>query len=183
MISIGLILMTVIIYSGSLNLTDVVIHQEKIWYTIPFLPLSVMMFISLLAETNRSPFDLPEAEAELVAGYNVEYSSMGFALFFLGEYINIILMSFLITLLFFGGWIGIFYFIPNIIWLSLKLSFFLYLFVAIRATYPRYRYDQLMKLGWKVLLPLSLGFVWLYSGIFIGFYGYSTINNNLFYIL
>ena len=146
-VSMGLILMSAIIYSGTLNLTDIVLHQQYIWYCIPMWPLSVMMFLSLLAETNRAPFDLPEAEAELVAGFNVEYSSMGFALFFLGEYANIILMSVFIVLIFFGGWLGFGSIFPTWLWFGLKLSFFLYLFIAVRSAYPRFRYDQLMKLG------------------------------------
>ena len=170
-------------YSGTLNLTEIVLHQENIWYCVPMFPLCIILFISLLAETNRAPFDLPEAEAELVSGFNVEYSSMGFALFFLGEYANIILMSLVIVLVFFGGWLGISSFVPGWIWLCIKLSFFLYLFVAIRAAYPRFRYDQLMKLGWKVFLPLSLGFIWFYSGILIGLEEYSTINKNLLYCI
>jgi len=146
-VSIGLILMTTVIYTGSLNLTDIVLHQTYVWYCIPMFPLSVLMFLSILAETNRAPFDLPEAEAELVAGFNVEYSSMGFALFFLGEYANIILMSVFTIILFFGGWLGIGSIIPTWIWFGLKLCIFLYLFIAIRSAYPRFRFDQLMKLG------------------------------------
>lgn len=139
--------MTTVIYTGSLNLTDIVLHQTYVWYCIPMFPLSVLMFLSILAETNRAPFDLPEAEAELVAGFNVEYSSMGFALFFLGEYANIILMSVFTIILFFGGWLGIGSIIPTWIWFGLKLCIFLYLFIAIRSAYPRFRFDQLMKLG------------------------------------
>jgi NADH-quinone oxidoreductase subunit H len=133
-----------------------------------------MFFISCLAETNRAPFDLPEAEAELVAGYNVEYSSMGFALFFLGEYANMIVMGSLCTLFFLGGWLPPFHFvlfhwIPGIFWFGFKVTFFLFSFIWVRAAFPRYRYDQLMRLGWKVLLPLSLAWVVLVSGILLSF--------------
>lgn len=171
-VSIGLILITVLLCVGSLNLTEIVIAQEKVWFCIPLFPLLIMFFISCLAETNRAPFDLPEAEAELVAGYNVEYSSMGFALFFLGEYANMIVMSSLCSLFFLGGWLplfnfAIFYWIPGVFWFGLKIILFLFLFVWVRAAYPRYRYDQLMRLGWKVLLPLSLAWVVLVAGILI----------------
>lgn len=171
-VSIGLILITVLLCVGSLNLTSIVMAQEKIWFVVPLFPLAIMFFISCLAETNRAPFDLPEAEAELVAGYNVEYSSMGFALFFLGEYANMIVMSSLCSLFFLGGWLplfnlAIFYWIPGVFWFGLKIILFLFLFVWVRAAYPRYRYDQLMTLGWKVLLPLSLAWVVLVAGILI----------------
>lgn len=171
-VSIGLIIITVLLCVGSLNLTAIVMAQEKVWFAIPLFPLLIMFFISCLAETNRAPFDLPEAEAELVAGYNVEYSSMGFALFFLGEYANMIVMSGLCSLFFLGGWLplfdfAIFYWIPGVFWFGLKIILFLFLFVWVRAAYPRYRYDQLMTLGWKVLLPLSLAWVVLVAGILI----------------
>ncbi len=173
-VSIGLILITVLLCVGSLNLTQVVLAQEKVWFCVPLFPLLIMFFISCLAETNRAPFDLPEAEAELVAGYNVEYSSMGFALFFLGEYANMIVMSSLCSLFFLGGWLppfdfAIFYWIPGVFWFALKIILFLFVFVWVRAAFPRYRYDQLMTLGWKVLLPLSLAWVVLVSGILIRF--------------
>lgn len=173
-VSIGLILITVLLCVGSLNLTEVVMAQRKVWFCIPLFPVLLLFFISTLAETNRAPFDLPEAEAELVAGYNVEYSSMGFALFFLGEYANMIVMSSLSALFFFGGWLPpadltILYWIPGVFWFGLKIVFFLFLFVWVRAAFPRYRYDQLMRLGWKVFLPLSLGWVVLVSGILISF--------------
>lgn len=171
-VSIGLILITVLLAVGSLNLSDIVMAQEKVWFCIPLFPLLLMFFISCLAETNRAPFDLPEAEAELVAGYNVEYSSMGFALFFLGEYANMIVMSSLCSIFFLGGWLppfnfAILYWIPGVFWFGLKIILFLFLFVWVRAAYPRYRYDQLMTLGWKVLLPLSLAWVVLVAGILI----------------
>ncbi|KAL6766006.1 nad1 (mitochondrion) [Auxenochlorella protothecoides x Auxenochlorella symbiontica] len=173
-VSIGLILITVCICAGSLNLTEVVLAQTQIWYCIPLFPLLVMFFISCLAETNRAPFDLPEAEAELVAGYNVEYSAMGFALFFLGEYANMIVMSSLCCIFFLGGWLppfdfAIFYWIPGIFWFSLKVVFFLFAFIWVRAAFPRYRYDQLMRLGWKVLLPLSLAWVIYVAGVLLCF--------------
>lgn len=173
-VSIGLILITVCICAGSLNLTEIVIAQKQIWYCIPLFPLLLMFFISCLAETNRAPFDLPEAEAELVAGYNVEYSAMGFALFFLGEYANMIIMSSLCSIFFLGGWLppfdfAIFYWIPGVFWFSIKIVFFLFAFIWVRAAFPRYRYDQLMRLGWKVLLPLSLAWVIFVSGILLGF--------------
>lgn len=173
-VSIGLILITVLLCVGSLNLTQVVLAQEKVWFCVPLFPLLIMFFISCLAETNRAPFDLPEAEAELVAGYNVEYSSMGFALFFLGEYANMIVMSSLCSLFFLGGWLppfnfALFYWIPGVFWFAIKIIFFLFVFVWVRAAFPRYRYDQLMTLGWKVLLPLSLAWVILVSGILIRF--------------
>ena len=173
-VSIGLILITVLICVGSCNLSEIVMAQKQIWFGIPLFPVLVMFFISCLAETNRAPFDLPEAEAELVAGYNVEYSSMGFALFFLGEYANMILMSGLCTLLFLGGWLPIldlpiFKRIPGSIWFSIKVIFFLFLYIWVRAAFPRYRYDQLMGLGWKVFLPLSLAWVVLVSGVLVTF--------------
>jgi NADH-quinone oxidoreductase subunit H len=173
-VSIGLIIITVILCTGSLNLSEVVIAQEGMWFAVPLFPLLIMFFISCLAETNRAPFDLPEAEAELVAGYNVEYSSMGFALFFLGEYANMILMSSLCAILFLGGWLPIanlslFAWIPGGFWLGLKTIFFLFLFIWVRAAFPRYRYDQLMRLGWKVFLPLSLAWVVFVAGILFAF--------------
>lgn len=173
-VSIGLILINVLICAGTLNLTGITLAQQYIWYIIPLWPIAVMFYISILAETNRAPFDLPEAEAELVAGYNVEYSAMGFALFFLGEYANMILMCSLVTILFFGGWLPIlnlnlFYWIPPTIWFGFKTTLFLFGFIWIRSSFPRYRYDQLMRLGWKVFLPLSLAWVFFLSGVFIGF--------------
>lgn len=163
-VSIGLILITVLLCVGSLNLTDIVMAQKEMWYAIPLFPMFVVFFISVLAETNRHPFDLPEAEAELVAGYNVEYSSMPFALFFLGEYANMILMSGITTILFLGGWlppVDVFPLnaVPGLIWFVLKVLFCLFVFIWARATLPRYRYDQLMRIGWKVFLPLTL--IWV----------------------
>jgi NADH-quinone oxidoreductase subunit H len=180
-VSIGLVLITVLLCVGSLNLTDIVLAQEKVWFCIPLFPLLIMFFISCLAETNRAPFDLPEAEAELVAGYNVEYSSMGFALFFLGEYANMIVMSSLCSLFFLGGWLPPFnvaflFFVPGVFWFGIKIILFLFLFVWVRAAFPRYRYDQLMRLGWKVLLPLSLAWVVLVSGVLITFEWLPPIN-------
>nr|YP_010900796.1 NADH dehydrogenase subunit 1 [Rhododendron delavayi]WHS26067.1 NADH dehydrogenase subunit 1 [Rhododendron delavayi] len=173
-VSIGLILITVLICVGSCNLSEIVMAQKQIWFGIPLFPVLVMFFISCLAETNRAPFDLPEAEAESVAGYNVEYSSMGFALFFLGEYANMILMTGLCTLLFLGGWLPIldlpiFKKIPGSIWFSIKVILFLFLYIWVRAAFPRYRYDQLMGLGRKVFLPLSLARVVAVSGVLVTF--------------
>jgi len=163
-VSIGLILINILICVGSLNLYDIVEFQRNVWFIIPFFPLFILFFVSALAETNRPPFDLPEAEGELVAGYNVEYSAVGFALFFIGEYANLILMSTLSVIFFFGGWLSPFSlfmddFCPSIIWLIIKILFMLFLFIWVRAAFPRYRYDQLMRLGWKIFLPLSLGWI------------------------
>lgn len=169
-VSIGFVLVTLLVYVGSLNLTDIVENQAGgfwRWHFVWFFPMFVIFFISALAETNRPPFDLPEAEAELVAGYQVEYSSMAFALFWLGEYGNILLMCALMSILFFGGWyapIEALAFVPGPVWLILKMAFFFFLFAWVKATVPRYRYDQLMRLGWKVFLPLSLAAVVFYSG-------------------
>lgn len=173
-VSMGLIIITVLLCAGSLNLSAIVEAQRTVWYIIPLFPMFVIFFISTLAETNRHPFDLPEAEAELVAGYNVEYSAMTFALFFLGEYANMILMSAMTSVLFLGGWlppmdIALFNWIPGPIWLALKIAFCLFIFVWVRATFPRYRYDQLMRLGWKVFLPLSLLAVVAVSGFLVAF--------------
>lgn len=171
-VSIGFILATVILCVGSMNLSSIVASQNSIWFLLPLLPSGLIFFICCLAETNRHPFDLPEAEAELVSGYNVEYSAMGFALFFLGEYSNMILMCSLTAALFLGGWQPPFWllcFIPKPFWFSIKILFLLILFVAIRAALPRYRYDQLMHLGWKVFLPFSIGWVLFVSGILVTF--------------
>ena len=175
-VSIGLILICVLLCAGSLSLTQIVEAQQQVWYALPLFPLFILFFISCLAETNRAPFDLPEAEAELVAGYNVEYSSMGFALFFLGEYANMIAMSALCAIFFLGGWlppvnISVAYWIPSGFWMGLKVCFFLFLYIWVRASFPRYRYDQLMRLGWKVFLPLSLGWVCFVAGLLFAFDG------------
>ncbi|MBI0538297.1 NADH-quinone oxidoreductase subunit NuoH [Roseomonas sp. KE2513] len=163
-VSMGFVIVTVLLCVGSLNLTDVVLAQKTVWFFIPLFPMFVIFFISTLAETNRAPFDLPEGESELVAGFFVEYSAMTFALFFLGEYANMILMSSLTTILFLGGWLPPFdvaplNLVPGPVWFILKVCFCLFVFVWVRATFPRYRYDQLMRLGWKVFLPISL--IWL----------------------
>jgi NADH-quinone oxidoreductase subunit H len=163
-VSMGFVLVSVLLCVGSLNLTDIVLAQRTVWFCIPLFPMFIVFFISTLAETNRSPFDLPEGESEIVAGFFVEYSAMSFALFFLGEYANMILMSAMTTILFLGGWlapfnIAPFTWIPGVIWFVLKICFVLFFFLWVRATFPRYRYDQLMRLGWKVFLPLSL--IWL----------------------
>nr|YP_010708772.1 NADH dehydrogenase subunit 1 [Rhodiola tangutica]WCR50991.1 NADH dehydrogenase subunit 1 [Rhodiola tangutica] len=170
-VSIGLILITVLICVGPRNSSEIVMAQKQIWSGIPLFPVLVMFLISRLAETNRAPFDLPEAEAESVAGYNVEYSSMGFALSFLGEYANMILMTGPCTLLFPGGWPPILDLpiIPGSIWFSIKVILFLFLYIWVRAAFPRYRYDQLMGLGRKVFLPLSLARVVPVSGVSVTF--------------
>jgi len=173
-VSIGLIIITVLLCAGTLNLSLIVEAQKTCWYAIPLFPLLIMFFISCLAETNRAPFDLPEAEAELVAGFITEYSSIGFALFFLGEYANIIAISGLCAILFLGGWlppvdIWVFQIIPGGLWFGLKTMFFLFCYVWVRASFPRFRYDQLMQLGWKVYLPLSLALVVFVAGVLLSF--------------
>jgi NADH-quinone oxidoreductase subunit H len=173
-VSIGFVIITVLLCVGSLNLTDIVKAQQGLWFAIPLFPMFVIFFVSALAETNRAPFDLPEAEAELVSGYNVEYSAMTFALFFLGEYANMILMSGMTVTLFLGGWLPIFdvapfNWLPGIFWFALKTAAVLFCFLWVRATFPRYRYDQLMRLGWKVFLPFSLFWVVLTAGVLVAF--------------
>ena len=175
-VSLGLVIITVLLVAGSLNLNVIIEAQRGQWFAFtPLFPMFIVFFISALAETNRHPFDLPEAEGELVAGYNVEYSSMTFALFFLGEYMNMILMSGMTVVLFLGGWLAPAWipgadFIPGFVWFALKICFILFCFIWMRATLPRYRYDQLMRLGWKIFLPMSLLWVvgtagyLLYSG-------------------
>merc|ERR1739844_702334 len=162
-VSIGFIILSVVICSSSFNLTKIVLSQINVWFFIPLFPMFLMFCVSMLAETNRHPFDLPEAEAELVSGYNVEYSSMTFALFFLGEYANMLLMSALMSILFLGGWLPPFnenYFprIPGSFWFSIKIILGVIYFIVTRATLPRYRYDQLMDIGWKCFLPLSFSY-------------------------
>lgn len=173
-ISIGFTVLTVVICSGSFSLSTVVIAQQKIWFIVPLLPVFIIFYISMLAETNRHPFDLPEAEAELVSGYNVEYSAMTFALFFLGEYANMLLMSTFSSILFLGGWLPVvdkflFNMMPTTFWLSLKILVGVTLFILTRATLPRYRYDQLMYLGWKCFLPLTLSYFIFAMGVLISF--------------
>ena len=171
-VSIGFIIVTIVVCCGSFNLQVIIESQKNVWFIVPFFPLFLMFFTSALAETNRHPFDLPEAEAELVSGYNVEYSAMGFALFSLGEYANMLLMSSLNVILFLGGWLPpleILGFIPGSIWFGLKICFFVVLYVWIRAALPRYRYDQLMGLGWKVFLPASLTYLMLTFSILVSF--------------
>ncbi len=163
-VSIGIIIINVLLCVGSLNLNDIVIAQQNLWFVIPLFPMFVIFFISALAETNRPPFDLPEAEAELVAGYQTEYSGMMYAMFWLGEYANILLMCAMGAILFLGGWLSPidiypFTLIPGAIWLILKILLLFFLFALVKAIVPRYRYDQLMRLGWKVFLPLSLTWV------------------------
>ena len=181
-VSIGFVMISVLLTAGSLNLTKVVEAQEGMWFFIPHFPMFILFFISVLAETNRHPFDLSEAESELVAGFMTEYSSMSFALFFLGEYMNMIMMSGVVSILFLGGWLGphemisflgvltpALAWVPGIVWFALKISFCLFLMIWIRATFPRYRYDQLMRLGWKVFLPLSLIWLVLTAGFLVYF--------------
>jgi NADH-quinone oxidoreductase subunit H len=168
-VSMGFVIVTVLICVGSLNLNDIVMAQQKIWFFIPLFPMFIVFFISTLAETNRSPFDLPEGESEIVAGFFVEYSSMSFALFFLGEYANMFLMSAMTTILFLGGWLAPFglTFIPGPIWFIVKIVAVLFTFIWVRGTFPRYRYDQLMRLGWKVFLPFSLFYLVLVAGVLL----------------
>ena len=173
-VSIGFIVITVALCSGSFNLSKIVLAQNQVWFLIPLFPMFVLFYISMLAETNRHPFDLPEAEAELVSGYNVEYSSMTFALFFLGEYANMLLMSTFSAILFLGGWLPLFNFfplntLPGSFWLSLKILIGVVFFILTRAALPRYRYDQLMYIGWKSFLPIALGYLILTTGILISF--------------
>jgi NADH-quinone oxidoreductase subunit H len=173
-VSMGFVLISVLILVGSLNLSDIVNAQKTVWFAVPMFPMFVLFFISALAETNRHPFDLPEAEAELVAGYQVEYSSMPFAMFFLSEYANMILMSAMTAILFLGGWlppfdVAPFNWLPGPLWFIFKIVFLLFVFIWVRATLPRYRYDQLMRIGWKVFLPVSLGWVVLTAGVALAF--------------
>ncbi len=169
-VALGLIILPVVLCAGSFNLTDIVLAQKNIWFIFPLFPLAIIFFISSLAETNRAPFDLPEAEAELVAGYNVEYSSITFAMFFLGEYSNMLIMSGLNTILFLGGWLAplnVLIIIPEVIWFSCKILFYSFVFVWVRAAFPRFRYDQLMNLGWKIFLPLTLAYFLFICGFLI----------------
>lgn len=177
-LSIGSIFAVIFLCTGSLNFTKIVLAQKYIWFCIPLFPLLVIALIALLAECNRHPFDLPEAEGELVSGFNTEYSAMGFALFFIGEYGNIIVMSTLIVILFFGGWLPLFNltFIPGVIWLAIKVCFFVMFYVVVRGAYVRFRYDQLMRIGWKSLLPLCFGWFILIAGILVAF---NTLPNTL----
>jgi len=172
-VAIGLILVTVLVCVGSLNFFSIVLFQEFLFFLIPLFPIFFMFLVSILAETNRAPFDLPEAESELVSGYNVEYASMGFALFFLAEYSSMILMSSLTTIMFLGGWISIFSkpFVLDSFIIALKLSLILFFFIWVRASFPRYRIDQLMRLCWKVFLPIALAFVLITFSILWSFNG------------
>ena len=173
-ISIGFIILTVSLCTGSLNLSEIVAAQKKVWLIFPLFPMFILFYISMLAETNRHPFDLPEAEAELVSGYNVEYSSMTFALFFLAEYSNMLLMSSLSSILFLGGWLPLinvfpFNYLPGTFWFSCKVIVGVLFFILTRAALPRYRYDQLMYIGWKCFLPLSISYFILTASILISF--------------
>jgi len=172
--SIGFAVLNVVVCAGSFNLHTIVLAQREIWYIFPLFPIFIIFYISMLAETNRHPFDLPEAEAELVSGYNVEYSAMTFALFFLGEYANMLLMSSFSAILFLGGWLppfdNIFFnLIPSTVWLGIKIAIGVVFFIITRATLPRYRYDQLMQLGWKCFLPLTLGYLLFTIDILVSF--------------
>ncbi len=171
-VSMGLVIINVLLCAGSLNLSAIVEAQQGMWFALPLFPMFIVFFISTLAETNRAPFDLPEGESELVAGYMVEYSSMSFALFFLGEYANMILMSSMTVILFLGGWLPPFDIwplnvIPGPLWFILKIMMVLFVFLWVRATTPRYRYDQLMRLGWKIFLPFSLLYVVATAGFLL----------------
>src|ERR1044071_2645385 len=173
-VSIGFVLVTVLLCAGSLNLTDIVMAQRHVWFVLPLLPMAVIFFISALAETNRAPFDLPEGESELVAGYFVEYSAMAFALFYLGEYGNMILVSAMTAILFLGGWLPPFGIEPFSgaaahIWILLKTVFLMFCILWVRATFPRFRYDQLMRLGWEVFLPCSVLWLVLTAGVLTAF--------------
>ena len=173
-VSMGFVMVTVLLCAGSLNLTDIVMAQQTIWFIVPLFPMFVVFFISILAETNRAPFDLAEGESEIVGGFHVEYSAMSFGLFFLGEYANMILMSAMTAILFLGGWLSPipfapFTWVPGPIWFIIKICLVLFMFIWVRATFPRFRYDQLMRLGWKVFLPLSLGWLILTAGVLLAF--------------
>ncbi len=170
-VSIGFVLVSVLLCVGSLNLNDIVRAQSHVWFCFPMFPMFVVFLISMLAETNRAPFDLPEGESEIVAGFFVEYSAMSFAMFFLGEYMNMIMMSGLASILFLGGWQAPFglTFLPGLVWFLGKICVIMFFFFWVRATFPRFRYDQLMRLGWKVFLPLSLLWVVLTAGFLEAF--------------
>ena len=177
-VSIGLVIITVLLCVGSLNLTDIVLAQKAVWFAVPLFPMFVVFFISALAETNRPPFDLPEAESELVAGFMTEYSSTPYVIFMIGELANIILMCAMTTILFLGGWlppvdIMPFNLVPGVVWFVLKICFVFFMFAMVKAMVPRYRYDQLMRLGWKVFLPLSLIWVVL-TAAFLQFTGMAS---------
>ena len=178
-VSLGVLIVGILLFTGSLNFSTIIESQTTVWYALPLLPKFIMFFISALAETNRHPFDLPEAEAELVSGYNVEYSAMGFALFFLAEYSNIILISSVAGILFLGGWHPILNiiplnWIPGALYFGVKTIFFMILFIVVRALLPRYRYDQLMRLGWKIFLPFALSLAFFYGSLLLSFNAYPT---------
>ena len=171
-VSMGFVIVTVLLCAGSLNLTDIVRAQEHVFFAVPLFPMFIVFFISILAETNRAPFDLPEGESEIVGGFHVEYGAMTFGLFFLGEYANMILMSAMTSILFLGGWLSPipfapFTWVPGPLWFIAKICLVLFMFVWVRATFPRFRYDQLMRLGWKVFLPMSLGWLVLTAGVLL----------------
>jgi len=173
-VSIGFVIANVALCSGSFNLSEIVLAQNYVWYFVPLFPMFIIFLVSMLAETNRHPFDLPEAEAELVSGYNVEYSAMTFALFFLAEYANMLLMSAFVSILFLGGWLPLinifpFILIPGVFWFGIKISLGVFFFILMRAILPRFRYDQLMYIGWKCFLPLSLGYLIFSISVLISF--------------
>lgn len=175
-VSIGFVIITVVLCAGTFNLSEIVFSQQQIWYFIPLFPMFIIFLVSMLAETNRHPFDLPEAEAELVSGYNVEYSAMTFALFFLAEYANMLLMSAFVSILFLGGWLPFFncfpfFLLPGSIWFGIKITINVFFFILMRAILPRFRYDQLMSLGWKCFLPLAITYLIFTVSILISFNG------------
>lgn len=175
-VSIGFVIITVVLCAGTFNLSEIVFSQKQIWYFIPLFPMFIIFLVSMLAETNRHPFDLPEAEAELVSGYNVEYSAMTFALFFLAEYANMLLMSAFVSILFLGGWLPFFncfpfFLLPGSIWFGIKITINVFFFILMRAILPRFRYDQLMSLGWKCFLPLAITYLIFTVSILISFNG------------
>jgi len=167
-VSIALLLLPVAACANSFNLIEIVNQQQSVWFVVPLLPVSIIFFISVLAETNRAPFDLPEAEAEIVAGYNVEYAGMTFAMFFLAEYSNMIWLSVVVAICFFGGWLSPVAFLPaSVFWLMTKSMAVCFAIIWVRANYPRYRYDQLMTLGWKTFLPFAIGYFLFVTGILV----------------
>lgn len=182
-VCLGFVLIIITMYTGSVNITDIILAQESRFFGVLLFPVMLIFFICIVAETNRAPFDLPEAEAEIVAGYNVEYSSMTFAMFFLAEYSNILLMCAFFVAFFWGGWLPLFSFlsfIPGVFWFLIKIGFCVMLFILIRAALPRYRYDMLMSLGWKVFLPFTFAFVFFYSGLLYALDSFPLLDDILY---